>query len=132
MNPLKKLVLVDDDEVFVFLTTKAIEQTNLAEVIKVFGNGLDALDFIKENANNPDSLPEVIFLDLSMPIMDGWQFLEEYVMLNPKIGKSIVIYICTSSISPDDIIKAKEIGAVTDFIMKPIPKDRLLEILKNL
>jgi CheY-like chemotaxis protein len=67
-----------------------------------------------------------------MPIMDGWQFLEEYVKINPRIGKKITIYICSSSISPDDVIRAKSISAVTDFIIKPMTKERLVEMLKNL
>ena len=132
MGTIKKMAVIDDDEVFTFLTSKAIEKTNLVEVIKVFVNGLDALNFLKENVGNPEELPEIIFLDLSMPIMDGWQFLEEYIKLNPKIGKKIVIYICSSSISPDDINKAKEISAVTDYIIKPVSKDMLAEILTKL
>ena len=79
-----------------------------------------------------DGADEIIFLDINMPIMDGWQFLEEYIKLNPKIGKKIVIYICSSSISPDDINKAKEISAVTDYIIKPVSKDMLAEILTKL
>ena len=132
MKTIKKIAVIDDDDVFTFLTTKAIEKTNLVEVIKVFVNGLDALNFLKENVDNPEALPEIIFLDLSMPIMDGWQFLEEFVKLNPKIGKKIVIYICSSSISPDDFNKAKEISAVTDYIIKPISKEMLAEILTKL
>lgn len=132
MKPVKKLAVVDDDEIFVFLTKKTIEQTNLVEVIKVFGNGLDALNFLKENENSPNSLPEIILLDLSMPIMDGWQFLEEYVKLHPRVGRKITIYICSSSISPDDINRAKEISAVTDYIIKPISKEKLIDIIRNL
>jgi len=83
----KKLVLVDDDQIFVYLTAKAIEQTKLIDLIKIFDNGLDAINFLKENSGEPQSLPEVILLDLSMPIMDGWQFLEEYIFLQPKLTK---------------------------------------------
>lgn len=132
MNNVKTLTLVDDDDVFVFLTKKTIEQTNLVELIKVFGNGLDALEFLSANRHNPDALPEIIFLDLSMPIMNGWQFLEEYTKLNPKMAKKITIYICSSSISPDDVARAKTINEVTDYIIKPISKDRLIDIIKKL
>jgi hypothetical protein len=132
MSPIKTLTLVDDDDVFVFLTTKAIEQTNLVDLIKVFGNGLDALNFLKENKNNVDALPEIILLDLSMPIMNGWQFLEEYTKLNPTIGKKITIYICSSSISPDDVTRAKTISEVSDYIIKPITKDKLIDLIKKL
>ncbi len=131
MGTIKKLTVIDDDEVFTFLTTKAIEKTNLVEEIKVFGNGLEAINFLKENESNPEELPEMILLDLSMPIMDGWQFLDEFVKLNPKVGKKILVYICSSSISPDDVKKAKEISAVSDYIVKPVSKEMLAEIIKN-
>ena len=132
MNRIKTLTLVDDDDVFVFLTTKAIEQTNLVDLIKVFENGLDALNFLKENKNNVDALPEIILLDLSMPIMNGWQFLEEYTKVNPTIGKKITIYICSSSISPDDVKRAKTISEVSDYIIKPITKDKLIDLITKL
>lgn len=132
MTTLKTLTLVDDDDIFVFLTTKIIEQTNLVDLIKGFGNGLDAINFLKENKNNVDALPDIILLDLNMPIMNGWQFLEEYNKLNPTIGKKITIYICSSSISPDDITRAKTISEVSDYIIKPITKDKLIDLIKKL
>lgn len=132
MTTLKNLTIVDDDDIFVFLTTKIIEQTNLVDLIKVFGNGLDAINFLKENKNNVDALPDIILLDLSMPIMNGWQFLEKYNKLNPTIGKKITIYICSSSISPDEITRAKTISEVSDYIIKPITKDKLIDLIKKL
>lgn len=132
MTTLKTLTIVDDNDIFVFLTTKIIEQTNLVDLIKVFGNGLDAINFLKENKNNVDALPDIILLDLNMPIMNGWQFLEKYNKLNPTIGKKITIYICSSSISPDDITRAKTISEVSDYIIKPITKDKLIDLIKKL
>lgn len=132
MSDLKTLTLVDDDDIFVFLTKKVVEQTNLVDLIKVFGNGLDAINFIKENRHNVDVLPEIILLDLSMPIMNGWQFLEEFAKLNPSIGKKITIYICSSSISHDDITRAKSINEVSDYIIKPITKHKLIDLIKTL
>ena len=132
MKQIKKITLIDDDDIFVFLTKKTIELTKLVELIQVFENGLDALNFLKENKYNIDSLPEIILLDLSMPIMNGWQFLDEYIKLNPYIGKKITIYICSSSISHDDITRAKAINAVSDYIIKPINKGKLIELIKNL
>lgn len=132
MKTIKNLTLIDDDDIFVFLTKKAIENTNLVEFIKVFGNGLDGINFIKENCDDVDSLPEVILLDLSMPIMDGWQFLDEFTKLIPKIEKKITIYICSSSISPSDILLAKKNNAVSDYIIKPVTKEKLTELIKGL
>ncbi|WP_445457594.1 response regulator [Flavobacterium sp. HNIBRBA15423] len=132
MTQIKNLALVDDDDVFVFLTKKTIEQTKLVDLIKVFGNGLDAINFLKENKNNVDVLPEIILLDLSMPIMNGWQFLEEFTKINPSLGKKITIYICSSSISQDDITRAKSINEVSDYIIKPITKDKLIDLIEKL
>ena len=132
MTTLKQLTLVDDDEVFVFLTTRMLEKYQLVDLIKIFDNGYDALVFIKENLGNIEALPDIILLDLSMPIMDGWQFLDEFVKINPKIGKKITVFICSSSISPDDVARAKAINAVSDFIIKPMTKEKLIEMIKNL
>ena len=132
MTTLKQLALVDDDDVFVFLTTRMLEKYKLVDLIKIFENGYDALAFIKENLGNIEALPDIILLDLSMPIMDGWQFLDEFVKINLKIGKKITIYICSSSISPNDIARAKAISAVSDFIIKPMTKEKLIEMIKNL
>ena len=132
MNKVKTLGIVDDDKIYTFLVKQTIEETNLVDIIKIFDNGLDAIDFLKKNADNRDTLPEIILLDLSMPIMDGWEFLEEYLLLSPKLGREITIYIISSSISPYDIAKAKSISLVTDFIIKPISKEKLIEIFKKL
>jgi CheY-like chemotaxis protein len=132
MNKVKTLGIVDDDRIYTFLVKKTIEQTNLVDTIKVFDNGLDAIDFLKKNVANRDTLPEIILLDLSMPVMDGWEFLEEYILLSPKLGRTITIYIVSSSISPYDIAKAKSISFVTDFIIKPVSKEKLIEIFKKM
>jgi CheY-like chemotaxis protein len=132
MTAIKQLTLVDDDQVFVFLTSKMIEQSKLVKLIKIFDNGYDALVFLKENSGDIEMLPDIILLDLSMPIMDGWEFLEEYVKINPLIGKKITIYICSSSISPADVSRAKAINEVSDFIIKPMTKDKLVEMIKKL
>jgi CheY-like chemotaxis protein len=132
MIALKQLALVDDDDVFVFLTTRMLEKYKLVDLIKIFDNGYDALVFIKENLDNLEALPDIILLDLSMPIMDGWQFLDEFVKINARIGKKITIFICSSSISPDDLAHAKEINAVSDFVIKPMTKEKLVEMIKNL
>lgn len=129
---MKKVVLVDDDQIFVYLTSKAIEQTHLIDLIRIFSNGLDAINFLKENSENANALPEIILLDLSMPIMDGWQFLEEYIRLQPRLAKTITIYIVSSSISPTDLLKAKNISAVSDYIIKPVTKEKLIEVVKNI
>lgn len=132
MDGIKNLTIVDDDDIFVYLTKKTIRETGLVERIEVFDNGLDALNFLNENKDNAPVLPEIILLDLSMSIMDGWQFLEEFTKLNQKIKKDITVYICSSSISPDDVARARSIKEVSDYIIKPITKDMLIEMIEKL
>lgn len=132
MKTIKNMTLIDDDDIFVFLTKKAIENTSLVELIRVFGNGLDAINFLIEHCEDLEALPEIILLDLSMPIMDGWQFLDQFTKLAPKIDKKITIYICSSSISPSDVELAKKNNLVSDYIIKPITKDKLIDLLKNI
>ena len=138
MKPSISVFLVDDDKLFVFLTKKTIEASKGADTqdfkteIKEFGDGQEALTYLKQIAGNKELLPDIIFLDLSMPIMDGWEFLEEYILLEPNIGKKIKLFIFTSSISPHDIERAKNISVVSDFIIKPLLKEKFIEMLKTL
>ncbi len=130
MKPALSVFLVDDDKLFVFLTKKTINATKLVSDIKEFGDGEQAIEYLKEIAGNQDLLPDIILLDLSMPIMDGWAFLKEYVLLEPVIGKKIRVYIFTSSISPHDLERAKGIDVVTNFIVKPLEKEKFIDLLK--
>jgi CheY-like chemotaxis protein len=132
MKKIDKLAIVDDDEAFVFLTREIVEETDMVNNISVFGNGLDALNFIQQNKNNSNELPEIILLDLNMPVMDGWQFLERYCTMTSELAKPIAVYICTSSISPDDVAKAREISAVSDYIVKPVTTDNLKLMISGL
>lgn len=132
MKSIRNLLLVDDDEIFTFLTKKTIEETKLVDQIKVFGNGQDAIEFLEMIADDVELLPEVILLDINMPILDGWGFLEEFISLKPNIGKKITIYIVTTSISPHDLERARNISEVSDYIIKPITKPGLVNMLKNL
>jgi CheY-like chemotaxis protein len=129
MKKIETIALIDDDPAFVYITEKIIEKTNHFKEVKVFDNGLNALNYLKENLNSDTHLPDIIFLDLSMPVMDGWQFLDEYALLKIKDKSKITVYICSSSISPYDITRAKSISEVTDFIIKPITKEKLTEIV---
>lgn len=127
----KNLMLIDDDQDYTFIAAKIINQTNAITVNKIFSNGLDALNFLKENASKTDTLPDIILLDLSMPVMDGWQFLEEFVHITPQIKKKITVYVCSNSISCSDIDKAMKISSVSDYIIKPVTKEKLIPILKE-
>ncbi len=74
--------IIDDDKLFVFLTKKIINTTNLETHIKEFRDGKYAIDYLRQTLNSSELLPDIILLDLNMPIMDGWGFLEEYKTMN--------------------------------------------------
>lgn len=132
MKRVHNLAIVDDDDAFVFLTKEMVAETNMVDNISVFKNGKVALDFIEMNRGNEEELPEIILLDLSMPVMDGWQFLEKYSQLDPALAKKISIYICTSSISPDDVNRAKAQSNVSNFMVKPVTPENLISMIRQL
>lgn len=125
----KKLTLIEDDDVIVYLTQKLIRESNEVELLNVLKNGRKALDYFIENISNLALLPDLIFLDLSMPILDGWQFLEEFEKIRTSIEKPIQLYITTSSISPKDLSKAEEYPFISDFIIKPISLENFNRII---
>jgi CheY-like chemotaxis protein len=132
MKEVNDIFLIDDDPTFVFLATKTIEASKFPTHINIFNDGLEAIDFLKEIIEEKRELPDIIFLDLNMPVMDGWTFLDEFVSLQPQIGKKIEIYITSSTISPHDIERANNFSVVSDIIIKPLMTDKVIEVLSKL
>lgn len=124
--------IVDDDDIYQFTMVKTLKSLRLAENIMTFSDGEEALDFMLDNLHNDKELPDVIFLDIDMPIMDGFQFMEEYVKLKPSLGKKITIYMVSSSVDPVDIERAKKISEIADYMVKPITHNQLRNIVEEL
>lgn len=122
--------IVDDDPIFVFGAKRIMELSNFCKSFMVFNNGKDALDSLSPLVVSGENVPDVILLDLNMPIMDGWQFLDEFIKI--KTNKKILIYIVSSSIDPADTEKAKKYQNVSNFIVKPITVDNLKTILQQI
>ena len=128
---MKNIFLIDDDPLFVFLTRKIISSTATTSEISEFSDGQTAIDFLNNIADSPELLPDIIFLDLSMPVMDGWQFLKEYVLLEPTLTKRITLYIVSSSISPHEVERSKTFQVVSDFLIKPLEEEKIAEIING-
>jgi response regulator RpfG family c-di-GMP phosphodiesterase len=124
--------LIDDDEVYQFIFRRQVEISNLASQILIFPNGQKGFDYLKKALKDPNNLPEYIFLDINMPIMDGWQFLEEFSAIKNELSKKINIYLVTSSIDERDIEKAGKISDVKEYLIKPISEDKILEVFDKL
>lgn len=122
------ILLVDDDPDDNMYHQIIIEEMNIVNRIDVALNGLEALAYLRRENQPP---PEIIFLDLNMPKMNGWEFLEQYKDLSKEQKAKVVLVILTTSANPDHIKKAKEIDDVTGFETKPLSKQILSEILNE-
>ena len=131
MKKFNLICIIDDDAIYVYGLTKLIGRMQFSEKLIMFSNGKYALQFLVENVEQTDRLPDIILLDVNMPIMDGWEFLDEFIHIKPRFGKKIVVYIITSSIAEQDYKKAKKISVVSDFIVKPVTADQLQKILSD-
>ena len=129
---MKRIYLVDDDDIYVFLTKKTILKVRQDVEVEVFSDGLQAITHLRKIKDRVDLLPDLIFLDLNMPVMDGWEFLTEYKELYPALASKNQLYIVSSSISPYEMERSKSISVVSEFIIKPLVKEKFLEILENL
>jgi len=135
INVISNILLVDDDETSIFLQTHLLTDVcKFKGNIQICYNGKTALEYIKgeaeyEGQSNP--LPELILLDINMPVMNGFEFLEGYAELDESLRGGIVISMLTSSPNSHDKEKADRYQSVSDFITKPLERDTLLGIVEK-
>lgn len=129
-NNKPSVLIVDDDQVYRFAASKTIEATGFAQSVEECNNGLDALNFITHAIYSYSKLPDIIFLDINMPVMDGWEFLEAYNSIEPRLSRPIKIYIVSSSVDNNDIVRSKKFNHVAGYVVKPVYKEKFSEILK--
>ena len=124
----ESVCIIDDDNMYISLLCKIIELKKLSKSVVVFKNGKEAIDFFTASVEKVP-IPRFIFLDLNMPVMDGWEFLDEFSKIIDKIPKKTLLYVVSSSIDIRDIERAKSIDMVEDYISKPIKIDDFTKIL---
>ena len=128
MRKLGKILLVDDEEASNFLNKIVIRQSEIAEEVIAFQKAAEALDYLISNTDNASG-PDLVLLDINMPIMNGWEFVESYE--KAVAGKKPVIIMLTSSINPEDQERAKKLVTVAGFKSKPLTTEMLQDIVDN-
>lgn len=122
--------IIDDDEIYLFSIKKVIEVNKLSEKVLEFRNGQEALDFFS-TCSDHTNLPDVILLDINMPVMNGWEFIEEFKKLKPAIDKNIMLYVVSSSVDRTDVDKARSLSNVHDYLIKPMTASQLKSIYQQ-
>ncbi len=130
------ILIIDDDEPTNFISRMLIDEYDCAENIEIVQSGAEALRYLAKceqanPGNNFNLCPDLILLDINMPAMNGWEFLEQYEKLDKTIKDNIVIEMLTTSINPDDRLKAENIKAVAGFETKPLTTEKIDSIIKQ-
>ncbi|MEJ0033170.1 MAG: response regulator [Bacteroidota bacterium] len=125
------VMLVDDNETDNFISKRIIEITKFAKRVEVKNSGKSALDYLKENQSSAEDLPNIIFLDINMPIVDGFVFLYEFEKFNDVVRSKCKVIILSSSDNKRDIDKIVNNNHVIKFITKPLTEVALDEIKLN-
>lgn len=118
---MNRVLLIEDNEITNFISREVLKKEGFTEVHEVL-NGMEAYKFLEKDC------PDIIFLDINMPVMDGWEFLKEKE--SKALCKNVKIFVLTSSGHPDDKIKASSYTSVVEYFEKPLTKEKL-EIVKK-
>ena len=130
MKKIDLACIVEDDPVHLFITKKYIELSGFVDKILVCKNGKEAYSTLKTMIQNSEKLPQIIFLDLNMPVWDGWQFLDEFTQIPTE--QKVTIYILTSSNSEEDRKRAEKYKLTSNYLVKPVDQSHLKDILAEL
>lgn len=121
---LEKVLCVDDDPITLMLCKKVIVKATFSKEIIFAQNGQEAIDLL-ENIKDNAELPELVFLDLNMPVMNGWDFLNEFSSSSIDPSNKVKVIILSSTIDPADYEKARSYACVSHFLSKPITVEML-------
>lgn len=128
-KPAHHILLIDDDDVTNFLSREMLRIYMPSPQIDTALNGQEAIDYLRSRVDDPEQLPDIILLDINMPVMDGWEFLAEFEKLKRPGFEKIHIIMFTSSVYYEDIDKAKTYSVVTEIFSKPLDENKIKAII---
>ena len=128
MSKFSEVLLIEDDPITVLVCDRMIKMTSFADKVTTCENGQIAIELIT-SLEASQNLPPIIFLDINMPVMNGWDFLEEFETVKLKFKNLPRIYLLSSTVDPEDHKRAKKFPQVADFMSKPLTKTALEAIL---
>ena len=131
MKKIEKACIIDDDPIFIYGTKRIMNEVSFSEEIIVYHDGQEALDGLTAITDRGEELPAVIFVDLNMPVMNGWEFLEAFLTIPNHNREKVIVYIISSSIDPRDLDRIKNYPVVDQYILKPITTEALEDVLRN-
>jgi CheY-like chemotaxis protein len=131
MKKLNCILLIDDDPIANFINTRLLKSLSITEHISIMKNGVDATKFLLDLEKRGENCPELIFLDINMPVMDGFEFYHTFQKLKFSNTTPVKFIVLSTSSYFNDIEKFEKMG-VSDFIYKPITKEKLLPVLKKM
>lgn len=128
---LKTILLVDDDEATNFINNIVLKRLEIADSIVITKNGHEAIEYLTSSKNGAFPQPDLIFLDINMPGMNGWEFLEAYEALNENQLAKVVLVMLSTSLNPDDQNKANQNSNVNGFKSKPLTLEMIEEVFTD-
>lgn len=124
------LLVIDDDDINIFIIRKIVEKTGYCVNMISKGNGQLAIDYLTQVSLQGDDFPHLMLIDINMPVLNGWEFLETYENLN--FSQKADMYMLSSSVYENDIERARTFKTIKGFISKPLTIERLSELLRQI
>jgi CheY-like chemotaxis protein len=125
------LWIIDNDPMVSFYIKRLTELGALADIITIYDSPRGAVDYLLLHKSSTEHLPDIILLDIYMPEMDGWEFIQEFQKIRAQLSKNVEIHIITSSNHPKDITRAKTFAEVKSYLQKPVTLEALQDVVSH-